>query len=168
MGYSEKGKQGFQSTHCLSKHPLYSTWKYIKNRCYNQNSQDYKDYGGRGIVMCDKWKNDFVEFLYWSLKNGWEKGLTIERKDFNGNYEPSNCEWIPMNQQGKNRRTCRLITYKGETHTIAEWSRIKGIPRETLGLRLKSKNFTLEEAFEKPINKNLARSRQPYKKEGAE
>ena len=69
MGYSEKGKQGFQSTHCLSSHPLYKTWKSIKNRCYNPNSKDYKDYGNRGISMYEEWENDFVEFLYWALKN---------------------------------------------------------------------------------------------------
>lgn len=157
MGYSKKGKRGFQSTHCLSTHPLYDTWNRIKSRCYNEKSKDYKDYGLRGIVMCDAWKNDFVEFLYWALKNGWEKGLSIERKNVDGNYEPDNCEWIPMNQQSKNRRICNLITYKGETHTISEWSRIKNIPRKTLDLRLRSKNFTLEEAFEKPVNKKLAR-----------
>lgn len=157
MGYSEKGKQGFQRTHCLSKHPLYNTWIGIKVRCYNKNSVDYKDYGNRGIVMCDKWKNDFKKFYDWAISNGWEKGLTIERKDFNGNYEPNNCEWIPMYQQSKNRRSCKKVTYKGETHTISEWSRIKNISRKTLERRLKSKNFTLDEAFENPINKNLAR-----------
>lgn len=157
MGYSAKGKQGFQSTHCLSYHPLYKTWNKIKDRCYNPKSHDYKDYGARGISICDEWKKDFVEFFNWSLKHGWEKGLTIERKNYNGNYDPENCEWIPMNQQSKNRRTCIFITYKGETHTISEWSRITGIARKTLELRLKSKNFTLEEVFEKPVNKNLAR-----------
>lgn len=157
MGYSEKGKQGFHSTHCLSSHPLYKTWNRIKNRCYCPTSADYKDYGARGISVCDEWKDDFVEFLYWSLKNGWQKGLTIERKDFNGNYEPDNCEWIPMNQQSKNRRTCNFVTYKGEIHTIAEWSRITGIARKTLELRLRSKNFTMDEVFEKPVNKKLAR-----------
>ena len=60
IGYSETGKQGFQPTHYLSKHPLYNTWKHIKNRCYNANDKDYKDYGGRGILVCDKWKSDFV------------------------------------------------------------------------------------------------------------
>jgi hypothetical protein len=157
MGYSEKGKQGFQTKHGLANHPLYNTWKHIKSRCYNQNNPDYKDYGARGIAVCDEWKNDFVEFLYWSLKHGWEKGLTIERFDNNKGYSPDNCKWIPMKEQSKNRRTNRQITYKGQTHTIAEWSRITGMARKTLELRLKSPNFTIEEAFETPVNKNLAR-----------
>ena len=157
MGYSEKGKQGFQTTHGLSKHPLYRTWKHIKTRCYNKESPDYKDYGEREIDVCELWKNDFVEFLYWSLKNGWEKGLTIERIDCNKGYSPDNCKWIPMKEQSQNRRNVKMIEYKGETHSIAEWSRITGIARKTLDLRLKSDNFTLEEAFEKPVNKKLAR-----------
>ena len=88
MGYSRNGKVGFQSTHCLSRHPLYKTWIRMINRCENQNSKDYKDYGERGITVCSEWRNDFVEFLYWSLKHGWENGLSIERKDVNGNYCP--------------------------------------------------------------------------------
>lgn len=157
MGYSIKGKQGFQTKHGLTDHPLYNTWERIKTRCYNPKCPDYKDYGLRGITVCDEWKNDFVEFLYWALKNGWEKGLTIERLNNDKGYSPDNCKWIPMKEQPKNRRTNRQITYNGQTHTLAEWSRITGIARKTLEMRLDSKNFTIEEAFEKPVNKNLAR-----------
>ena len=95
--------------------------------------------------------------MYWSLKHGWEKGLSLERIDCNKGYSPDNCKWISMKEQPKNRRTNRQITYNGQTHTLAEWSRITGIARKTLGMRLDSKNFTIEEAFEKPVNKNLAR-----------
>lgn len=157
MGYSVKGKQGFQTKHGLKGHPLYKTWSHMKTRCYNKNCPDYKDYGGRGIVVCDLWKNDFVEFLYWALKHGWEKGLSIERIDVNQDYSPNNCMWIPMSEQSKNRRGVHSVVYKGETHSLAEWSKITGISRKTLELRIKSPNFTLEEAFEKPVNKNLAR-----------
>ena len=157
MGISIKGKQGFQSSHGMTGHPLYKSWKRIKNRCYNKNSDDYKDYGGRGIVMCDEWKDDFVEFMYWALKHGWRQDLTIERKDVNGNYSPNNCTWIPMKEQAKNKRNVRLITYKEETHNLAEWARIIGMSRHTLASRLTSKNYTLEEAFETPVNSVLRR-----------
>lgn len=157
MGYSQKGKQGFQSSHCLSKHPLYGTWKRIKARCYNTKCKDYKDYGGRGITICTEWRDDFVEFLYWSLKHGWWEGASIERVDNDKGYSPENCKWIPVSEQSKNRRTIHLITYKGETKSVAEWSRIKNIPSSTLRMRLNSKNFTLEQALETPVNKNLAR-----------
>lgn len=157
MGYSEKGKQGFQSTHCLRSHPLYRIWQHMKNRCFNKNSNDYKDYGARGIIVCEDWKTDFVEFLYWSIKNGWKEGLSIERKDYNGNYEPANCCWIQLSEQSKNRRGLRLIEFNGQIHTLSEWSRITGIKRSTLKQRLTSGNFTLEEAFNVPVNQNLAR-----------
>ena len=157
MGYSKKGKQGFQIKHGLKDHPLYRTWSHMKTRCYNMKSPDYKDYGKRGIVVCDLWKDDIVEFFYWSLKNGWKKGLTIERINNNKGYSPDNCKWIPMEEQPKNRRSVRNITYNGETHSLTEWSRITGIARKTLELRLNSPNFTLEEAFEVPVNKKLAR-----------
>ena len=129
----------------------------MKNRCENKNSKDYKDYGGRGITICDEWKNDFVEFLYWSLKHGWENGLSIERKDVNGNYCPENCCYIPLSEQPKNRTCTTRIEFNGEVHSISEWARIKGMNRSTLKERLNSKNYTLEEALNTPVNKNLAR-----------
>lgn len=157
MGYSIKGKQGFQTKHGLKNHPLYGTWTRIKTRCYNKNCKDYKDYGGRGITVCNLWKDDFIEFFYWAIKHGWEKGMTIERIDVEQGYSPNNCKWIPMSEQPKNRRNVNKIKYNGETHTIAEWARIKGVARKTLESRFHSKNFTIEEAFEKPVNKALAR-----------
>lgn len=152
-----KGKQGFQPTHGLSKHPLYGTWKNIRRRCYNTKDINYKDYGMRGIVLCEEWRNDFRNFYKWAIENGWQKGLSIERIDYNGNYCPENCKWIPLCEQPKNRRGLVFITYKGETHLLSEWANILKMPQRTLSARLKSKNFTLEEAFEKPINKNLSR-----------
>ena len=165
MGYSRKGKVGFQSTHCLSGHPLYKTWKRMINRCENKNSKDYQDYGGRGIKICDEWRTDFVEFLYWSLKHGGEHGLSIERKDVNGNYCQENCCYIPLSEQPKNRTCTTRIEFDGEVHSISEWARIKCMSRSTLKERLKSKNFTVEEALNTPVNKNLAR-RNPYQPKG--
>ncbi len=163
MGYSRSGQIGFQSTHCLSGHPLYNTWKKMKNRCENEKSEDYKNYGGRGISVCDEWKDDFVEFLYWSLKHGWEKGLSIERKDVNGDYCPQNCCYIPMSEQAKNRTTTTQIEFNGEVHTISEWARIIGISRSTLKERLRSGSYTLERALTEPVNKKLS-SVAPYQK----
>lgn len=91
---------------------LYPLWKSIKYRCYTPTSKDYPRYGGRGIFMCDEWKNDFPTFYRWALDNGYkeektDKGLnilTIDRIDVNGNYEPSNCRFVTNLVQAQNRR----------------------------------------------------------------
>lgn len=120
------------TTHGLSKTPLYRVWRSMKDRCYRSKCKGYVNYGGRGIVMCDEWKNDFEIFHNWALKNGYRKGLTIERINNNGNYEPSNCCWIPKSKQSSNRRNCHYITYHGETKTLSEWSRELHVDRETV------------------------------------
>lgn len=101
-------------THGLSRKcgRLYPLWKSIKYRCYSTTSKSYCNYGGRGIVMCDEWKNDFVAFYDWAISNGYkeektDKGvniLTIDRIDVNGNYEPSNCRFVTNDVQARNKR----------------------------------------------------------------
>ena len=125
--------------HGLSKTKLYRVWSSIKDRCYRDGCKGYINYGGRGIVMCDEWKNNFQAFYDWSISNGYTEGLTIERKDVNGNYCPENCCWIPKSEQPKNRRNSHFITYKGETKTLSEWSKELHIDRETV--RLYEKRF---------------------------
>lgn len=91
---------------------LYPLWKSIKYRCYCKACTAYKNYGERGISMCDEWKNDFVSFYEWAIKNGYkeektDKGvniLTIDRIDVNGNYEPNNCRFVTNAEQAKNKR----------------------------------------------------------------
>ena len=83
---------------------IYSIWKGIKSRCYIVSATSYHNYGGRGISVCDEWKFNFINFKEWSFKNGYTDELTIERIDFNGNYEPKNCTWITKQEQGKNKR----------------------------------------------------------------
>lgn len=90
--------------HNMSKLKLYNRWKTIKARCYNPKVQAYKNYGGRGITMCDEWKNDFQLFYKWAINNGYQENLTIDRINNNGNYEPNNCRWTTMAEQNKNKR----------------------------------------------------------------
>jgi hypothetical protein len=91
-------------THGLSRSRIYKTWEDMKTRCYNPNCRNYHNYGGRGIIVCEEWKNDFVVFYNWAMANGYTDELTIERVDVNGNYCPENCTWISLSEQSKNKR----------------------------------------------------------------
>lgn len=88
---------------CVKHLRLYKVWKGIARRCYNKNDSRYHDYGGRGIWMCDEWKNPLV-FVEWALANGWKDGLEIDRIDNNGNYSPSNCHFVTSIVNMNNRR----------------------------------------------------------------
>lgn len=114
---------------------IYRIWYGIYSRCYNKNNRQYSYYGKRGVVMCDEWLNDIFVFRDWAVLNGYSDELTIDRIDNNGNYEPSNCRWVDMRKQSNNRRSNAYLSYNGETHTIAEWSRIVGIKERTLWRR---------------------------------
>ena len=114
---------------------IYKVWSGIKQRCFNPNSNRYKNYGGRGISICDEWKNSFETFCKWALENGYKEGLSIDRIDHEKNYEPSNCRWTDEITQQNNRTNNTLYEYEGETHTLTEWSRIKGIKPKTFCTR---------------------------------
>lgn len=97
-------KMKARTTHNSSKTRLYKTWQNMKTRCYRKNNKDYKNYGGRGIVICKLWLNNFSEFKAWALRAGYNDTLTIERVDVNLGYSANNCTWIPIQEQNKNKR----------------------------------------------------------------
>jgi len=117
--------------HGLVSHPLNSMWCGMKERCLNQNSDNYKWYGGRGISVCDKWM-EFKPFYDWAIANGWEPGLTIDRINTDGDYSPENCRFITHKQQCRNRRTNNAITLDGETHIQCEWEEILHLPKKII------------------------------------
>jgi hypothetical protein len=123
--------------HGLSKTRLYIIWKHIVQRCENKNVERYKDYGGRGIRICEEWRREPELFVKWAVANGYKDGLSIDRINVNGNYCPENCRWVALKTQSQNKRNNRLFTIEGETHCLSEWAQILGIPYETLRSRLK-------------------------------
>lgn len=103
---------------------LYSIYSSMIARCHNPKSISYKYYGGKGITVCDEWKNSFENFSKWSNLNGYNDTLSIDRKDNSKGYCPSNCRWIPLSEQSNNKTTTVQYTHNGETHNLKEWSRI--------------------------------------------
>lgn len=137
--------------HGLTHTKIYSVLCRMKERCYNIKSKDYKNYGLRGIIICDEWLKSPQSFFDWAISNGYKENLTIDRIDVNGNYEPNNCRWITKKQQNNNRRTNKFITYNNETHTLAEWSEIVNIKYKVLHKRIKYFNWNIEKAFNTPV-----------------
>lgn len=109
------------TTHGMSRHPLYRQYKGMVARCIYPSHISYKNYGARGIRVCDGWLQSFEAFANWAMTNGWREGLTIERQNSNGNYEPTNCCLVTQKIQCRNKRNNRLLTAFGETKTITEW-----------------------------------------------
>lgn len=107
-------------THNNSKHPLYAKWQDMKNRCYNKNVERYKSYGGRGIIVCDEWKNNFGTYLKWCIDNGYKKGLQIDRINVNGNYEPPNCRFVTAIEQGFNKQNTFYVEIDKEKYSLAK------------------------------------------------
>lgn len=111
------------TTHGQTGTPLFKTWMRMKARCYSPSHNSYKNYGGRGIEICPKWKDDFQSFVYWAVAAGYKPELSIERINVNGNYEPANCRWATLKEQKNNTRRTHRIQAFGETKTITEWSK---------------------------------------------
>jgi hypothetical protein len=105
--------------------PEYVSWAMAKTRCFNPHFPAYRLYGGRGITMCERWASSFQNFL--SDMGPCPSGLTLERKDNDGNYEPVNCRWATRYEQSQNRQNSRLVEYRGVKQTISQWARSLGI-----------------------------------------
>lgn len=128
------------------KQKLHEAWRHMLYRCENKKHPAFKDYGGRGICVCAEW-HSFDAFYEWAITNGFSLGLTLDRKNVNKNYEPSNCRWSTWKEQGNNRRTNTLITFNGRTQTMAMWADELGITRHALWARLYQHKMPLEIAL---------------------
>lgn len=136
-------KHGFHKTR------LYRSFYGMHQRCENPKNTMYHLYGARGIKVCNEW-NTFDAFREWSLKNGYEESLSIDRIDSNGNYEPSNCKWSTTAEQARNRRTSIMIEWEGIVETMNYWSKKLGIDHATLHYRYHKKGLRPPELFRKP------------------
>lgn len=137
-------------------HPLKTQLKRVHmammQRCYNPNYTRFKDYGGRGIRICDEWRHDTVAFCVWALKNGYEPKLWIERKDVNGNYCPENCCFAARKEQMNNTRRNRFITWDGKTLTATQWANELGVKPVSFHGRL-TRGWSLERIFTQPFGR---------------
>lgn len=146
----ERAKRGEnRRTHGLHGTRLYRIWQAMINRCRNESSKCYRNYGGRGIAVCEEWGKSFQSFYDWAMSNGYADNLTIDRIDNNGNYEPNNCRWASYSEQSNNKRTNHLLEYNGEIHSITEWSAIVGISRKILNWRV-NHGWSTEKALTTP------------------
>lgn len=143
--------------HGWRKSKLYPVWNGMKQRCTNTNSKRYKDYGGRGITVCEEWK-EFKGFLTWALENGYEDGLTLDRIDNSKGYEPSNCRWITMQEQQHNRTNNVYMTCNGETKMLIDWAREKGIDQRLIHARIYRLGWDVERAINTPVRHTKQRS----------
>lgn len=135
--------------------PLYYVHQSMIARCENPNHQAYANYGGRGITVSDEWHN-MNKFGEWAYANGYESGLSIDRINNDGNYEPQNCKWSTRKQQAQNRRTTKTFQYNGEILTAAFIREKYCISKGTFFSRLNN-GWSIEQIIETPINNNLAR-----------
>ena len=132
---------------------LYRVWDGIVQRCCNPKAKNYHNYGGRGISMCQEWRESFPTFEEYCLSHGWTNGLQVDRIDNEKGYFPDNIRFVTQAVNLRNKRTNHIVTYNGETRCMADWCKLLGISDSTVWRRLKS-GWSIEEAFTKPIQQH--------------
>lgn len=132
--------------HGLRDSPIYGSWDAMTQRCTNQNHRAYSNYGGRGISICEEWRN-FLKFHEWAINNGWATKMELDRKDNNGDYEPSNCRWVTHSVNNRNKRNNRLITHRGETKTLTEWAEVTGLSVKCIQGRIDTLRWEIEKTL---------------------
>lgn len=131
---------------------LYSVWTQMKNRCANPNNTNYKNYGTRGITVCDEWRDNFSVFRDWAISHGYREGLTIDRISNDDGYCPANCRWVLWKDQERNKRSNHRVSFNGELHILSEWAEITGISRQTISQRLRA-GWPIARALTEPPHK---------------
>lgn len=140
-----------KKTHGMGKTLLYGTWQNIKRRCNKKNCQEFPRYGGRGIKICSRWSDSFINF-YEDMGERPSPAHSLDRIDNDGDYEPSNCRWATSVEQQRNRSNNRVINFRGMTEVMSRWAEITGIHKATLSSRI-DHGWTVEKALTTPVRK---------------
>jgi hypothetical protein len=156
--YNKKRVHETHSKGNFTKTRLYTTWENMKARCYNPNNPQFHNYGGRGIIVCEEWKDDFLKFRKWAISNGWDEThkkfeISLDRINVNGNYEPTNCRWVSYKIQVNNQRKSRRWLYDGVSYTLLELSEKFNINPMALRSRLYTQKLDVKTAIERPLQK---------------
>ena len=164
--YNRELAEKKQYRHGETRSRLYSVWNMMKQRCNDPNHRYYKNYGGRGVSVCDEWAKSYEAFRDWAMANGYDPDAkhgecTLDRIDNDGDYCPENCRFIGWSEQQRNTRRSRTITFNGETKTLVEWGEKTEINPGTIAFRLKS-GWSVEDAL--TIKPKIGRN-QTWKKE---
>lgn len=138
-----------RKTHGESKTKLFKLWSGMICRCsVNAYGKNRKNYFEKNITVCKEWSSDFIAFKKWALSNGYREGLSIERVNNKRGYSPSNCSFIPLGDQAKNRSICKKITFDGETMNESEWCRKIGVSSGVVSKRIK-RGWSIKRALTK-------------------
>ena len=143
----------FWKEDALNRQRLYRIWGGMKQRCYNRNSDNYPDYGGRGIIICDEWLSSYDAFKEWALSHGYSDELSIDRINVNGNYEPNNCRWADWETQANNKRPKKRNvkwTIDGITKPARDWCNECGVSYEMAMYRINHMGMSVYEALTTP------------------
>ena len=137
---------------------LYNIWTDMKKRCFNSSHVAYKWYGGKGVSVCTEWEHDYASFRRWALSSGFDpdadpRSCTIDRIDVSGDYSPTNCRWVCMSEQARNKSNTVRYAFEGKSLCLSEWAVEKSIPLSTLVDRIYKRHLTIEEALKLPICK---------------
>ncbi len=133
------------TTHGATRTPTFVVWKNMLSRCANPNATEFALYGGRGITVCERWRNSFAAFLA-DVGERPGRDCSIDRIDNSGNYEPANCRWATRTEQGRNRRTNHVLTHDGRTQPLVAWAEECGISHATIRHRL-NRGWSVERAL---------------------
>lgn len=132
-----KNKRTQLSNYLANRKRMYSIYNSMISRCYNPKVTSYNYYGAKGITVCNEWRNSFKSFAEWSEKNGYNDSLSIDRIDNSQGYSPSNCRWVELSEQFRNKTTSVSYTFNGETHNLKEWCEILNFDYELAKSRRK-------------------------------